>query len=129
VFIENCLMDSPNLERALRIKTNSVRGGVVENVFMRDVTVGEVRDAVVWVYFHYEEGDAGPFTPVVRNIDVRRVNSRKSTFALLLDGYERSPISNVRIQDCAFDGVLKGNLLEHVSGLTLARVTINGKPQ
>jgi polygalacturonase len=129
VFVENCVMDSPNLERALRIKTNSIRGGVVENVYMRDVTVGEVRDAVVWVYFHYEEGDAGPHTPVVRNIDVRRVKSRKSTFALLLDGYERSPIMNVRIQDCEFDGVLKGNILEHVTGLTLKGVTINGKPQ
>lgn len=28
VFVENCIMDSPNLERAIRIKTNSKRGGL-----------------------------------------------------------------------------------------------------
>ena len=36
VFTENCDMDSPNLDRALRIKTNSVRGGFIENIFMRN---------------------------------------------------------------------------------------------
>lgn len=129
VFVENCRMDSPNLDRALRIKTNSVRGGVIEHVRMRDVEVGEVSDAVIWVYFHYEEGDAGPHTPVVRDIDVRRVSSRKSNYALLLEGYERSPVSDIRIQDCDFDGVRNGNRLAHVSGLELIGVTINGKKQ
>ena len=40
IFAERCRMDSPRLDRALRIKTNSVRGGTVEGVYMRDVTVG-----------------------------------------------------------------------------------------
>ena len=39
-------MDSPHLDRALRIKNNSVRGGFVEHVYMRDVTVGQVAEAV-----------------------------------------------------------------------------------
>lgn len=33
VYAENNRMDSPNLDRVLRIKTNSIRGGVVENIF------------------------------------------------------------------------------------------------
>jgi polygalacturonase len=126
VFVENCVMDSPNLERALRIKTNSRRGGVVENIFMRDVRVGEVSDAVIGIYFNYEEGDVGPHTPIVRNIQVVRVTSRKSVYALSLDGYERSPISNVLLEDCTFDGVQKGTLLKHVSGLVMKNVRING---
>ena len=28
LFVENCKMDSPNLERVIRIKTNNCRGGV-----------------------------------------------------------------------------------------------------
>jgi polygalacturonase len=129
VFVEDCRMDSPHLDRALRIKTNSVRGGVVETIRMRDVEVGEVSDAVIWVYFHYEEGDSGPHTPVVRDIDVRRVTSRKSNFALLLEGYERSPVAGIRIQDCHFNGVRNGNRLAHISGLELINVTINGEKQ
>ncbi|HKJ90539.1 MAG TPA: glycoside hydrolase family 28 protein, partial [Oceanipulchritudo sp.] len=46
VFVENCLMDSPRLDRALRFKSNTVRGGVVENIYMRDVEVGDTAIAV-----------------------------------------------------------------------------------
>ncbi len=55
----------------MRIKTNSVRGGIVERVFMRDVVVGQVADAVVTIDFTYEEGDKGAYPPVVRNVDIR----------------------------------------------------------
>ncbi|MGZ8379716.1 MAG: glycoside hydrolase family 28 protein, partial [Gemmatirosa sp.] len=65
VFAERCQMDSPNLDRALRFKNNAMRGGVLEHVYMRDVTVGTVADAVLSVDLYYEEGQQGPFVPVV----------------------------------------------------------------
>lgn len=126
VFAEKCRMDSPNLDRALRIKTNSVRGGLIEGIYMRDVTVGQVAEAVVTVNFFYEEGDAGTFPPTVRDVEVRNVTSRKSQYALLLRGYTHTPISGVRIVDCTFDGVAKPDLLENVKGLELSNVRING---
>lgn len=73
VFVENCTMDSPNLDRALRIKSNSVRGGFVENVYMRNVTIGQVGDAVLKINFYYGEKDTGQFTPTVRNIHMENV--------------------------------------------------------
>ena len=47
VFAEDCRMDSPNLNRALRLKTNSYRGGVIENIYMRNIAVGQVSDAAI----------------------------------------------------------------------------------
>ena len=126
VFVERCRMDSPELDRALRIKTNAVRGGIVERIYMRDVTIGEVKEAIVHVDFNYEEGDKGAHTPIVRDIEVRGVTSRKSALGLFLRGYERSPISNVRLTDCTFQNVAKGDVLEHVSNVTLTNVTVNG---
>lgn len=127
IFAEKCRMDSPQLDRALRIKTNSVRGGTVEDVFMRDVTIGQVAEAVVTINFFYEEGDAGKFPPVVRNVQVRNVTSRKSEYALLLRGYTHAPIGDIRIEDCVFDGVAKPDLLESVRNLELRNVRVNGK--
>jgi polygalacturonase len=127
IFAERCRMDSPRLDRALRIKTNSVRGGTIEHVYLRDVTVGEVAEAVVTVNFFYEEGDAGRFPPVVRDIEVRNVTSRKSQHALLLRGYAHAPIRDVRLVDCRFDGVAKADVLEAVEGLTFSNVTVNGR--
>ncbi|MDZ7386191.1 MAG: glycoside hydrolase family 28 protein [candidate division KSB1 bacterium] len=126
IFVEDCVMDSPNLERALRIKTNSLRGGTVENVFMRNVQVGEVKEAVVHIFYHYGEGDVGFHTPVVRNIFLTNVSSKKSRYALFVKAYERSPVRNLRLEHCSFDGVQSGNVLEHVQGLFFKDVTING---
>jgi polygalacturonase len=129
IFIERCRMDSPRLDRALRFKTNASRGGVIERVAMREVTVGEVAEAIVAADFYYEEGDHGGFTPVLRDIDVRNVTSRKSRYAFLLKGYARSPIRDVRVTDCAFDNVASPDVLEHVRDLVLARVRVNGQPK
>ena len=127
IFAEGCRMDSPNLDRALRIKTNSVRGGLVERVYMRNVTVGQVAEALVTVNLFYEEGDTGRHTPIVRDIEVRNVTSKKSVYALLLRGYPRTPITDVRLVDCTFDNVEKDDVLECVKDLSLTNVTINGK--
>jgi len=127
VFAENCVMDSPNLDRALRIKTNSVRGGIVENVYMRNIKVGQVKEAVVLVSFQYQEGDAGKFTPIVRNIYVSNVTSKKSKYGFYLDAYERSPITNVVVENCKFNGVKNGNLLNFTKDLTFKEFYINGE--
>jgi polygalacturonase len=127
IFAEKCRMDSPNLDRALRIKTNSVRGGFVEHVYMRDVTVGQVAEAVVTVNLFYEEGDTGKFPPAVREIDVRNVTSGKSQYGLLLRGYAHTPMRDIRVTDCVFDNVAKDDLIEGVAGLTLKNVRVNGK--
>lgn len=47
VFAEDYMMDSPNLERVLRIKTNNCRGGVIENINMRNIKVGQCSEAVL----------------------------------------------------------------------------------
>jgi len=126
IFAERCRMDSPRLERALRFKNNAARGGVIERVAMRDVTIGELAEAVVAADFYYEEGRKGAFTPVLRDVDVRNVTSRKSQYAFLLRGFDTAPITNIRVTDCTFDGVAKPDVLESVRGLVLRNVRING---
>jgi polygalacturonase/lysophospholipase L1-like esterase len=127
LFAEDCRMDSPVLDRALRFKNNAARGGVLEHIYMRNVEVGQVADAVVSVDFYYEEGERGQFVPVVRNVGVRNVRSRKSKYALYLRGFKNAPIADILIEDCAFDGVAKPNVLENVRDLTLRDVRINGE--
>ena len=127
VFAENCTMDSPNLDRALRIKTNSVRGGTIENIYLRNIKIGQVAEAVLKVNFQYGEGDAGDFTPTVHNINMENVTSGKSKYALSISGYERSPITGIHLKNCIFNNVEKNNVLIGVKNLTLENVKINGE--
>ena len=127
VYAERNRMDSPHLDRALRLKNNAMRGGVLEHIYMRDVQVGQLADAVLQVDFLYEEGAHGDFPPVVRDVELLRVTSRKSDYALYLRGFEKGTIDDVRVIDCTFDGVAKRDVVEHVTGLVRRNVTVNGE--
>ena len=127
VFAENCRMDSPNLDRALRLKTNAVRGGFIENIYMRKVEIGQVADAVIHADFYYEEGERGDFLPRVGNIVVEDVTCRKSRRALYLRAFEKAPIEGLRLERCRFDNVKDKDLLEHVKGLVRKDVFVNGR--
>ena len=126
IFAEKCRMDSPRLDRVLRFKNNAARGGLIERVAMRDITVGQVAEAVVAADFFYEEGRNGKYTPILRDVDVRNVTSRKSKYAFMLRGFAEAPIANIRVSDCAFDGVESPDVIEGVKGLVLSNVRVNG---
>ncbi len=127
VFAEKCTMDSPNLDRVLRLKTNSVRGGFIENIFMRNVKVGQVADAILSINLFYEEGNAGQFPPAVHDIEMTKVTSRRSKYALYLRGYQQSPLRNIRIKQCSFGNVSEADIVENVEGLIFDEVMVNGR--
>ena len=118
-------MDSPNLWHVLRIKTNAVRGGTVENVFVRNVKVGQVAEAVMRIDFYYEEGDKGTFTPIVRNVEMKNVESSKSQFGIWIRAYDRSPATNISVDHCTFNNVAEPNVLDNVRNLSLIDVHTN----
>ena len=126
IFAENCLMDSPNLDRALRIKTNSIRGGLIENIYLRNITVGQVSNAAVRVNFYYGEGDISTFDPVVRNIEVRNMTCNKARYGVQFLGYDRAPIRNFRLINCEFNNISIPFSLKSYNNLCLDSLAING---
>jgi hypothetical protein len=128
VFVERCEMSSPELERGIRVKTNAVRGGTVENLFVRDVAIGEVGSAID-VDMLYEEGADGDFVPLVRNIQVERLSVRKAVWAFFVRGLPASPVRGLLVRQSALRGVARGSRLEHVEELILRDVTVEPAPE
>lgn len=127
VFASNCKMDSPNLDRVLRFKDNAMRGGILEHVYLRDIDAGQVAGPAIEVDLQYEEGPKGPFKPVVRDIEVVNLMVKKCRTAWSLRGYQNSPIQDVRLRNCSFEGAAQPPAAENVEGLKLDNVTVNGK--
>ena len=124
VFVEDCKMDSPNLDRALRFKSNALRGGVIENVFMRNVQIGRVGEAVLTIDFLYDTGDKGPYKPVVRNVQIENVTSRSSPRVMWVVGFPGVVIDDIRFRNCTFRGVESAEVLNHVGSFSFENVTI-----
>jgi unsaturated rhamnogalacturonyl hydrolase len=124
VFVENCKMDSPNLGRALRFKDNARRGGIIENVFMRNVEVGRVSEAILTIDLLYEEGSNGVHRAVVRNVELENVRSQSSPRVMWIVGYPGAVIDGVRFRNCVFRGVETAEVLSHAGSVTFDKVTI-----
>ncbi|MCF7688210.1 MAG: glycoside hydrolase family 88 protein, partial [Cephaloticoccus sp.] len=124
VFIEDCNMDSPNLDRALRFKNNAVRGGILENVFMRNVRIGQVGEAVLTIDLLYEEGAKGAFRPIVRNVQLDHITSTASPRVMYVRGFEGAIIDDIRISNSTFSGVTQTEVVQHAGKITLEHVTI-----
>jgi unsaturated rhamnogalacturonyl hydrolase len=112
VFVENCEMSSPNLTCALRLKSNAARGGVVENIFMRNVNVGVVKDSVLQINFLYEEGAKGDFKPVAKHVVMDGITVAHTPRVLNVQGFPESEISDVRIHRSTFKDVQKPDVLK-----------------
>jgi polygalacturonase len=126
VFVRDCTIGGPSLYFGLYIKTNATRGGFAENVYLKDLTISNLTKEVVQCNFFRGEGDTGPLTPYVRNVELRGIKVERARNALMLRGYRRSPIEDFRLIDCSFT-VDAPSTVQHAA-LSFDDVTVNGHP-
>ena len=112
VFAHDCVMDSPELERVLRIKTNSCRGGIIENINMKDIKVGVCKESVLKINLDYENNEVccrGNY-PTVRKVYMENVTSEKSKYGVQIIGLDEDTfVYDIMVKDCKFNGVQSGN--------------------
>ncbi|HVW22772.1 MAG TPA: glycoside hydrolase family 28 protein [Opitutaceae bacterium] len=124
IFIEKCRMDSPNLQRALRVKSNASRGGTVEGVHMRDIQVGRVAEAILTVDFLYEEGAKGDFPPVLRDVTIERVTCKSSPRVLWVESFPAATVDGITFSHCTFNGVETADVVKSVGRISFDHVDI-----
>lgn len=112
LFAENCKMDSPDLDRVVRIKTNTCRGGIVENIYARNIEVGQCGESVLKINLDYEPKEicCRGFVPTVRNINIENITCNKSKYGVLIVALDSvTNVYNINVKNCRFNGVEKGN--------------------
>ena len=108
VWVENCTMDSPELDRIIR----------------------ECKESILGFELKYWHVDDGPYLPYFHNIHLENVTSKKSQYVLHLDGFEdKIRARDIFIKDCTFDGVMKPeiNKVIGVENIHFENVTVNGQ--
>jgi hypothetical protein len=100
VFLEDC--DFEGTDRAIRIKSRRGRGGLVENLFARNLRVKNLRREVVILNMDYgsdRKQAANEKPPVFRNMEIENVTGGGAPTAILIQGLEDSPVENIRFKD------------------------------
>ena len=130
IFAHDCVMDSPNLDRVLRIKTNSCRGGIIENIFVKDIKVGQCGESVLKINLDYEHNEIccrGNY-PTVRNVLMENVTCEKSKYGVLIIGLDEDTyVYDIDVRNCRFNGVQQGNSIKgKTRDVRFDRLFING---
>lgn len=130
VYVENCVMSSPSLERVIRIKTNTCRGGVIENINVRDVTVGQCRESVLKINLDYERKEicCRGYLPTVRNVTLDNVTCGKSRYGVQIIALDTCVnVSDITVRNCRFNNVAEGNSITgRTEGIKFQNYYVNG---
>lgn len=131
LWVENCEMNSPNLQRIIRIKSNPQRGGAVSNVNARNITVGECDRAILGIELVYGRTYTGPYPLNFSDITIENVTSKKSRYVIHVDGTDDAVgVHNITFRNCKIDGVTEPEL-SHIVGaenVVFENVLVNGQP-
>jgi len=112
---------------AINFKANLDRGGVIENVRVRDVAVGETEELIQFTTA-YKGHRGGNAPPTYRDFVVENVSCRHAKQALHIVGVPAAPVQDVRLSNVHVTKADGPNAIEHVRNLKLENVTVNAAP-
>lgn len=131
VFVRNVSFE--NTENGIRIKSDTKRGGIVENLVCENITMKNVNPAITLtcVYQGTSAGDkkqgdtvfGGTNTPVFRNIRISNLTATCPKAAGLILGLPKSCISNVVLENVKIKAE-KPLSITHAKGVVLKNVSV-----
>jgi polygalacturonase len=123
----NCVFDSDNWA-PIRFKTQPSRGGVVENITYKDITLHQTREAfemnMEWRMVGPRQPDSNPL-PVVRNVKIINVTGDVKNVGVI-HGLPGSPIQGITFENCKITAD-RGFRLDNARDVDLKGLTIDVK--
>ncbi|MFK4872518.1 glycoside hydrolase family 28 protein [Novosphingobium sp. ZW T3_23] len=127
VFVHDCRMDSPNLTRVLIIKSNSYRGGLIENIHLRRIDAGAVDKAFIQIWMLYEEGNGGGHVPQVAHVSVQDCTVRSTERVLIVRGLPEAPVRDLQLANITVGRETMPSVAVDVDLTRLANVIVGGR--
>jgi polygalacturonase len=129
VYGRDLTMNSPNLQSGHRLKTNSLRGGFIENSNVYRVQAATVGGPLLKIEGDYSN-QTGDFPPTVTGITLSdwTVDSCEGVWSIM--GTSASdPIGTVTLEDITVTTSTAANSAQYISNLVVKDVTVGGVEQ
>ena len=130
VWMEDCTVGSPEMDRPFRIKSNAQRGGTVKGFYIRNINISECKESVLKLELYYNRIKEGPFFPRFEDIHMENITCQKSRYGIWVEGYEdRICVSGITMKNCTFDGIKEPalNSIVGAEGISYENCFFNGQ--
>lgn len=140
ISVSNCQFLGTDV--GLRFKSRRGRGGVVENIYIRDITMFDITTESFLFDLYYggksaseslEDGDETPVddavpvvdetTPSFRGIHVKNLTSRNARRAMFFNGLPEMKIADINVENVVISSTLGAEIVES-EGINLKNVKI-----
>jgi polygalacturonase len=124
VFMEDCEFEGT--DRATRIKSRADRGGVVENIYARNLKVKNMQREVAILNMDYTADRNKTIVskpPTFRNMQFENITGNGAPTAILIQGMADSPIENIRFVNMMISST-KGVVANFTRGLVFDNVQV-----
>lgn len=131
----------------LRFKSARGRGGVVENIYIQDMSMFDIQTDVITFDLYYggksavevlNDGDqkkqqvvdmkkVDETTPAFRNIDINHVICRGARRAAYFNGLPEMPVQNISIRDLEVNNAQQGIVINRTDGVKLENIKVSAK--
>jgi polygalacturonase len=134
ILVQRCTFE--NTGTAIRIKSSRARGGIVDDVTYRDITMKNVDQAIYINLFYEDKADAkypqprpmSRLTPQVRNILISNIQCVNAKAAGEITGLPESPANSITL-DNVHVTAWTGFALQDTQGLTFTNVSFITSPR
>lgn len=125
IFVENCKTIG-YLKRGIYLKTNADRGGYIKDVFVNNLQLGEVEDALHITSNYHGEGSG--FASSISNINFSNIVCNKaSQTGIVIQGYPDLKIKDIFFNNIHIQWAKNGISSQNAENVVLNEVTIGEK--
>jgi hypothetical protein len=127
IFARYDTLNSSNLQYGIRFKSNTARGGTMENCYYKNLVMVKVSNNPLYATLSYG-GEKGSYQPVLKDIYLDSITCTKASSTMLsLTGLSTSYISNIVVSNSTFTNISSKTIdTSCVSGLKFVNCTLNG---
>jgi len=131
--VRNVLFENNTIDRVdfgLQIKSMRGRGGIVENIWMRNIQIRRASDEAILVDMQYGTpiDPLSSLLPTFRNIYFQNIECRRADEAIIIRGLEKSPIQKIKFSNITIGAKSEGQR-EYTEDMTFENVVINILPK
>lgn len=129
--VENVYMENIQIgtvKNAIYFKANRDRGGYIRNVFVDNVTVERSRGAILRFEANYFGYRGGQHATQYEHFRINNIRANKSDhYAVYMDGFEDKPIKDIEIKHFHVKDAPHPYYLKCTEDIQLINATVNGK--
>lgn len=128
--VENVYMDNIRIgtvKNAIYFKSNKDRGGYIRNIEVSNIQVKHTKGAILRFETNYFGHRGGNHSSEYSNFQISNVNAETTdNYAIFIDGYDEQPIHDINIKQFTVKKAKYPVYMKSIKNINFKNVTVNG---